>query len=73
MKLKGHCSPCWARGYEYNHGYGACNAGVAKEGDKEWEAWHRQAFKIVEGFCYFCLIPQVRCRFFFFFRFSVFV
>ncbi|KAJ6530712.1 P-loop containing nucleoside triphosphate hydrolase protein [Mycena capillaripes] len=56
--LRGKCPACWARGYEWGHDYDTCVADVAKDGDDDWNAWHRGAFDFPEGWCWFCFMPQ---------------
>ncbi|KAJ6528608.1 P-loop containing nucleoside triphosphate hydrolase protein [Mycena capillaripes] len=56
--IRGKCPACWARGYEWGHDYDTCVADVAKDGDDDWNAWHRGAFDFPEGWCWFCFMPQ---------------
>jgi hypothetical protein len=58
-KLRGNFPACWARGYEWEHNYRSCPADVAKDGDDNWNAWHREAFEFPEGWRWFCFMPQV--------------
>ncbi|KAJ7202223.1 hypothetical protein B0H12DRAFT_1080852 [Mycena haematopus] len=57
--LRGKCPACWALGYAWDdHSHKDCTNDVAKDGDQNWSAWHREAFEFAAGFCWFCLIPQ---------------
>ena len=55
--LRGYCAPCFGRGLpNWRHTERQCTV----KRDNSWDDWHRPAFEWGSGYCWFCLVPQVR-------------